>query len=213
MITLRTWARRYLAPLAAEEGLTGRGLTFRLTAGNGDCGVLELQEFRVDPARVVFEVRVAVVPAPAWSWVCRGDADRAGTRPPSSSGALVSWRVPPPEHLAHAPHQEPFTAEWAYGGPVDTHDAGRALVDVLRARTVPDVRRLLDRRALEAEVERPTFDFHRSRPPGWARVLLRVDDTPPADLEGLLAGVETHYPAVDEFKAWARRRAGGGSAG
>ncbi|WP_369185672.1 hypothetical protein [Streptomyces sp. Y1] len=205
MITLSAWLRRYVEPCTAAEGLTRKGLTFRLTAANGDCAVLEFQEFRVDPARTVFEVRVAVVPATAWAWTYR-----AAERPPlpSGAGALIDWRVPPPEHVAWAPGEAACEAMWAYGGPVHLHHTGEELVELLRTETVPAMRRLLDRRALEAELEHPGFAFSSRRPPGWARVLLRVDDASPAELEGLLAEVETHYPVVDEFVAWARERAG-----
>ncbi|MGA5820368.1 hypothetical protein ACPC54_21175 [Kitasatospora sp. NPDC094028] len=214
MIKLSAWLRRYVQPFTADEGLTRNGPVFRLTAENGDCAVLEFKEFRVDPVRTVFEVRVAVVPTTAMAWSYRGPGwEEARKRPPSPAAALLDWRVLPPEHVAWAPGRPACEAMWAYGGPVHLHHTGQELVELLRAETVPAMRRLLDRRALEAEFEEPTSAFRRGRPPGWARVLLRVDDASPAELAGLLAEVETHYPVVDEFVAWARERAGSGSAG
>ncbi|MGK4578475.1 hypothetical protein [Kitasatospora sp. HPMI-4] len=156
----------------------------------------------------VFAVKAFIVPAASWAWSYRKSWESAGKKAPDASAALVRWSVMPPEHVAFAPHKvSPLNADWAYVGRIDSDIAGRTMAEVLREETVPTMRRLLDRSKLWAEISRPGFAFHRGQPPGWARMILRVDEASPAELDELVGQVETGCPVVDEFIARARTRA------
>ncbi|MBD0689016.1 hypothetical protein [Streptomyces sp. CBMA123] len=210
MMSLETWTRRYVAPVAKEAGLTRKGLLYRLAHENGDHALLEFRPRHLDPAMEVFTVKAFVVPATSWAWSYRKSWESARKKAPDASAALVQWSVTPPENVAFTPHAVgPLDADWAYGAGVDPDTAGRAVAEVLREVTLPAMRRLLDREQLWAEICRPGFAFHRGRPPGWARMLLHVDEASPAELEELASQVETDYPVADEFIAWARARAAG----
>jgi hypothetical protein len=117
----------------------------------------------------------------------------------------LHWDLIPPEHLAWDPASDlPPRGYWTYGGGrVDPGTCAEELVGMLREHTIPLMRRLLDREELLAEMKRRSPGFHHRRPAGWAEVLLNADRLEPTALEPLLARVETDYPVVDEFLAWA----------
>ncbi|MFJ5921884.1 hypothetical protein ACIQF6_04645 [Kitasatospora sp. NPDC092948] len=194
-----------MGKVAEESGMVGDGPAFRLTSSRGDCALVEFVDMRLDRESEVFSVRASIVPSSAWGWSQRRNWERARQQNPTSSSALIRWAVKPP--AAYARDFGPLDPSWTYGGPVDPDASGVALASILGEETIPTMKRLLDREELLAEFLDPSFDFHRDRPIGWARTLLRVDDASPEELEELLGQVETDYPVADEFAAWARMRA------
>ncbi|WP_224273649.1 hypothetical protein [Streptomyces sp. LS1784] len=208
MVSLDAWTRQHVAPVAKEAGLTRKGLVYRLAADNGDHALLEFRARRLDPAMEVFTVKAYIVPAASWAWSYRKSWESARKKAPDASAAIVQWGVIPPEQAAYEPDDvNPLNPNWAYGGRIDPDAAGQAMAEVLREHTLPTMRRLLDRDELFTEICSPSFEFHRGRPPGWARMILRVDEASPAELDELVSQVETGYPVADEFIAWARTRA------
>ncbi len=199
-----------MAPVAKEAGFSRKGRVFRLATDNGDHALLEFRSRRIDPVMEVFVARVFIVPAASWGWVSRSNWESDRKKAPDASASFLQWGVMPPEHIAFDPHDvNSSDREWAYGARIDPDVAGRAMAEILREETFPTMRRLLDRDELWAEINRPSFRFHRERPPGWARMILRVDEASPAELEELTGHVEMDYPVADEFIAWARSRAAG----
>ncbi|MGW4384897.1 hypothetical protein [Kitasatospora sp. NPDC004531] len=182
--------------------MIGDGPVFRLNSSRDDCAIIEFVDMRLDRESEVFSVRASIVPSSAWAWSQRKNWERAYTQSPRSSSALISWEVHPPEEFAR--NSDLLAPSWTYGGSVDTEASGVALATVLGEVTIPTMARLLDRTELLAEYLNPSFAFHRERPVGWARALLRVDDASPEELEGILGQVEADYPAAEEFAAWAR---------
>ncbi|MET8545068.1 hypothetical protein ABZW03_31150 [Kitasatospora sp. NPDC004799] len=208
MTSLDAWTRRYVAPLAKAAGLSRKGLAYRLVGEKGDHALLEFRTQRLTTPMTVFTVKAFIVPAASWAWSYRMSWESAKEKAPTSSAAIVEWTVAAPRHVAYEPDEvSPLNADWAYGRRIDPDAAGQAMAEVLREHTLPTLRRLLDRDELLAEICNPGFTFHRGRPPGWARMILRVDEASPAELEELVGQVETVSPVVDEFIAWARTRA------
>ncbi|MFK0193364.1 hypothetical protein [Kitasatospora sp. NPDC090308] len=205
-MSLSRWIKKHVGEVAEESGLVRDGLVYRLTSGRGDVALVEFVDIRLDRESEVFSVRASIVPSSAWGWSQRRNGERAVRQAPDSSAALIRWDIEPPEAVAR--DFGPLAPCWTYGGSVNPEAAGVALAAVLGTETIPAMKRLLDRQELLAEFLAPSFAFHRGRPVGWARTLLRVDDASPEELEGLLGQVETDYPVADEFVAWARTRAG-----
>ncbi|MFE6052961.1 hypothetical protein ACFQ6N_19565 [Kitasatospora sp. NPDC056446] len=207
-MSLEAWTRRHVAPLAKAAGLSRKGLVYRLVGENGDHALLEFRPQHLSTPMEVFTVKAFIVPAASWAWSYRANWESAKKKAPTSSAAIVEWTVAAPKHAAYEPDNvSPLDADWAYGGRIDPDAAGQAMAEVLREHTLPTLRRLLDRDELLTEIRNPGFEFHRGRPPGWARMILRVDEASPAEIEELVDQVEKDYPVVDEFIAWARTRA------
>ncbi|MBT2487487.1 hypothetical protein J7E96_02815 [Streptomyces sp. ISL-96] len=214
MISQSAWLRRHITPVAKAEGLTKKGNVLRLTGEHGDCAVLEFHPHLIDRSMEVFFVRVSIVPGPQRAWVHRDGWEIAQHWLPTASAPMVQWELIPPAEVAYEPGADmPSRGYWAYGPRIDPNDCARAMVRMLREETIPEMRRLLDREQLFAEVRAPSPWIRRRRPPGWAEVLLKVDRLSPAELEPLLQRVELDYPVADEFIAWARGYAANRSAG
>ncbi|MET7860094.1 hypothetical protein ABZS81_23380 [Streptomyces sp. NPDC005318] len=208
MISQSAWLRRHVTRVANAEGLTHANV-LRLAGEHGDCAVLEFHPHFIDRSMEVFFVRVSIVPGPLWAWVHREGWEIAQHWPPTSSVPMVQWELIPPAEVAYEPGADmPSRDYWAYGARIHPDDCARAMVRMLREETLPEMRRLLDREQLLAEVRAPSPWIRRRRPPGWAEVLLNVDRVSPAELELLLERVERDYPVADEFIAWARRQSG-----
>ncbi|MFE1443253.1 hypothetical protein [Streptomyces sp. NPDC058739] len=205
MVSQSTWRRRYVAPVAQAAGLVPDGKVFRLTGERGDCALIEFHPHRIDPKMEVFFARVSVVPFPQRAWAYRQHWDQAKDLPATSGEAMLHWDLIPPETVAWDPAADmPARGYWAYGPRTDPGACAEEFVRMLREDTFPQMRRLLDREELTAEMKRRSPGFHHRRPPGWAEVLLNVDRLEPAALEPLLARVETDFPVADEFITWAR---------
>jgi hypothetical protein len=205
LISQSAWRRRHVVPVAKEEGLTQDGKVFRLAGTHGDCALLEFHPHRIDLRREVFFVRASIVLAPQRGWLYRKHWEQARERPALPAEAVAEWELVPPVAVAQEPGADmPARSYWAYGAGIEPEDCARELTRMLREEAVPRMRRLLDRAALLAEIKDPAPDIRRRRPPGWAEVLLNVDQVAPADLEPLFEKVETDYPLADEFIDWAR---------
>ncbi|WP_314618163.1 hypothetical protein [Streptomyces stackebrandtii] len=212
MISQSAWRRRHVAPTAKEAGLVQDGKVFRLFGEGGDCALLEFHPHRIDLRMEVFFARVSMIPRPERVWGYRQHWDQAKDLAPLAAEAMLHWDLIPPPPVALEPDADmPARGYWTYGPGVDPDVCAEALVGMLREQTFPEMRRLLDRDALLAEMRDPSRDSHRWRPPGWAAVLLNSDRVAPDELEPLLDEVERDYPVADEFIAWARAQAAGGS--
>ncbi|MFF3949718.1 hypothetical protein ACFYYN_33595 [Streptomyces sp. NPDC001902] len=207
MISLNALLRQHVTPVLKGEGLAKKGKAYRLRADNGDHAVLEIRRHPMACAMEVFFVRVAIVPTPEWAWNYRGCWEQEKTRLPTSAAEMVGWEVIPPAQVAYEPTEDgPSRGLWAYGQHIDPASCGRALTELLIKNTIPQMYRLLDREVLLEEIKEPTLDIRRTRPLGWAEVLLNVDRVSSAELEPLLTRVERDYPVADEFIAWARQQ-------
>lgn len=205
MVSQSTWRRRYVAPVAQAAGLVPDGKVLRMHGERGDCALIEFHPHRIDPKMEVFFVRVSIVPSPQRAWAYRQHWAQAKDLPPTAAEAMLHWDLIPPGTVAWDPTADmPPRGHWAYGSRVDPVMCAEELTKMLREHTFTEMRRLLDREELLAEMKRRSPGFHHRRPPGWAEVLLNVDRLQPAALEPLLARVETDHPMADEFIAWAR---------
>ncbi|MFC9247280.1 hypothetical protein ACFT7S_25755 [Streptomyces sp. NPDC057136] len=186
---------------------------FRLAGTDGDCALLEFRPHRIDLRREVFFVRASIVLAPQRGWLYRKHWEQMRERPALPAEAVAEWELIPPVAVAWEPGADmPARSYWAYGAGIEPEDCARELARTLREETVPRMRRLLDRAALRAEIRDPAPDIRRRRPPGWAEVLLDVDQVAPADLESLFEKVETDYPLAEELIDRARAYAAAHSA-
>ncbi|MER5485933.1 DUF4304 domain-containing protein [Streptomyces sp. NPDC002812] len=205
MTPLDLLVKQHVAPVMKAAGFKKSGRTFRLTTSNGDQAILGFARHYVDPAAAVFEVDYRIVPAPYWDWITRHYAESDAPAPMAFGSAVLTGRVVPPLHAAHAPDATmPFRARWALRED-NTLSCGEALATVLREETVPQIVHLLDRNNLLQECRHPTLPVVRLVPLARVEIFLRVDDAPDAEIKSLLADVELVSPH-DDFIIWTSER-------
>ncbi|MFC9528955.1 integrase core domain-containing protein [Streptomyces sp. NPDC056975] len=174
MFSQSAWLRRHIGPVAKAEGLEKKGKVFRLAGDHGDCAVLEFRPHLLSRSMEVFFVEAAIVPTAERAWVHRDGWEIAQHWPPTTAAAMVQWRPIPPPAFAYEPEAEGSNKVfWAYGRHIDSDDCGRAMARMLREQTIPQMRRLLDRDRLLAEVKAPV-----TAPSCSAACARAVDATP-----------------------------------
>ncbi|MFJ2593065.1 DUF4304 domain-containing protein [Streptomyces erythrochromogenes] len=205
MTPLDLLVKQHVAPVMKAAGFRKSGRTFRLVVGNGDQAVLGFARHFVDPGAVVFEAGYHIVPSPYWEWVNRYEPSGSARAPLAFGPAILTGRVMPPPHAAHAAGcGMPFRERWTLRED-NGLTCGEALARVLHEDTVPQILHLLDRSNLLQECRHPAMPVVRLVPLTRVEILLRVDDAPRDEIESLLADVQSAGPR-DDFIAWTRRR-------
>lgn len=157
--------RDRIGPVLRAEGFTGTAPTWRLTAPDGDCAIVNVQSSSMTTAKAVrFTVNLAVVPEPWWT---RPGRPGGGAKPSEADGLWRDRLHPARGVPQHGP--EPW---WLIRREADLKKCGDDVVRQLTSRGVPVLRQLLDRERLVATIRTGDFGFVKGQNPAHALAIL-----------------------------------------